>query len=130
MGMSWRYGRTSDARFGAMVYAGGRAAKVDWKSKLLDSVRTLDGLEARPSPVSGGTALFFRGQEFAHFHTDNEIDLRLTKNVIRALGLVHPPDSMHHPGRSPNSPWIELRYHDAAGVGRVAELIRRAAKAT
>jgi Luciferase len=49
------------------------------KKRLEERLRRLPGLEVRPSPVAGGTALFFRGREFAHFHSANELDLRLTK---------------------------------------------------
>jgi hypothetical protein len=31
------------------------------------------------------------------FHSDNELDLRLTKKVIKELEMSHPPDSINHP---------------------------------
>ena len=96
------------------------------KTKLLAELRQIDGVEDRPSPVAGGCALFYRGKEFAHFHDDNEIDLRLTKTLIRELGLAHPAGSVHHPGRSANSAWIELRFADAADIARVAALVKLA----
>ena len=83
------------------------------KAKLLDELRKIDGVEDRPSPVSGGSALFYRGIPFAHFHNENELDLRLTKKVIKRLGLSHPTGSLHHPDRSPNSPWIEVRFNSS-----------------
>ncbi len=57
------------------------------KADLLTELRKIAGIEDRPSPVSGGSALFYNGQAFAHFHNDNELDLRLTKRVIKTLGL-------------------------------------------
>lgn len=96
------------------------------KHQLLASLRDIDGFEAMPSKVAGGTALFCRGKEFAHFHHDHEIDLRLTRPVIRALGLEHPPGSLHHPTRAASSPWIELRFEDAAAVDRVVALVKMA----
>ncbi len=98
----------------------------DLKAKLLERLRRIDGVEDRPSPVSGGTALFHAGKEFAHFHDANDLDLRLTKKVIRELALAHPSDSVHHPDRSPNSPWIEVRFRASADILRVVELVRRA----
>jgi hypothetical protein len=95
----------------------------DQKTQLLEEVRSIEGLEERPSPVSGGSALFYHGREFAHFHNANELDLRLTKTVIHSLGLIHPPNSVQHPGRSPNSPWIELRFNSEEEVKKVAALI-------
>lgn len=94
------------------------------KQKLLQSLAVVEGLTAEPSPVSGGTALFFRGREFAHFHNDHELDLRLTKKVIRSLGLSHPTGSVHHPTRSTSSPWIELRFNTDSEVERVVELVK------
>jgi Family of unknown function (DUF5519) len=94
------------------------------KQLLLDDLARIEGLEARPSPVAGGTALFHHGREFAHFHHDTELDLRLGAARIRALGLVHPAGSVQHPARKPSSPWIELRYASADDVQRVAELVR------
>lgn len=97
-----------------------------WKHHLLAELAPIDGLEARPSPVAGGTALFFRGREFAHFHHDGELDLRLGAARIRALGLAHPAGSVQHPTRAASSPWIELRFSSAADVQRVADLVRLA----
>lgn len=104
--------------------AAGSVSTSSLKRRLLDALRGIEGFEARPSKVAGGTALFYRGQEFAHFHHDHEIDLRLTRPVIRAMGLSHPPQSVHHPARSASSPWIELRFEDAAAVDRVAGLVK------
>jgi hypothetical protein len=94
------------------------------KEKLLVELRKIDGVQDRPSPVSGGTALFYSGKEFAHFHDDNELDLRLTKKRIQALGLTHPARSIHHPNRSPNSPWIEVRFYVEADVKSLENLVR------
>ncbi len=96
------------------------------KEKLLRALDDIEGVTAEPSPVAGGTALFFRGKEFAHFHHDEELDLRLTKKVIQAMGLKHPDGSVHHASRSPSSPWIEIRFADAAGVQKAVGLIRLA----
>lgn len=94
------------------------------KQHLLELLAPIDGFSAEPSRVAGGTALFYRGKEFAHFHHDHEIDLRLTRKVIAELGLSHPARSAVHPTRSASSQWIELRFDTADDVRRVAELVR------
>lgn len=96
------------------------------KQKLLQLLASVEGLTAEPSPVAGGTALFYRGREFAHFHNDHELDLRLTSKVIRSLGLSHPAGSVHHPTRSTSSPWIEVRFQSDSEVERAAELVKLA----
>jgi hypothetical protein len=96
------------------------------KQQLLRLLASVDGLTAEPSRVPGGMALFFRGREFAHFHNDQELDLRLTRKVIQSLGLPHPTGSVHHPNRSPSSPWIEVRFDTDREVEPVAELVKLA----
>ena len=93
------------------------------KTRLLGELRHIDGVEDRPSPVAGGTALLYFGKEFAHFYDDNELDLRLTKSVIQAEGLSHPPGSIHHPTRSLSSPWIEVRFATPKDISHVARLV-------
>lgn len=96
------------------------------KAELLRKLRTIEGVEDRPSPVAGGTALFWRDRSFAHFHNDNELDLRLTKKLIKAQGLTHPEGSVHHANRAVGSAWIELRFRDTAAVDRICDLVRLA----
>jgi hypothetical protein len=100
--------------------------KIMLKQQLLQALASIDGLTAEPSPVSGGTALFYQGREFAHFHNDNELDLRLTKKVIQAEGLAHPAGSTYHPSRSASSPWIEVRFSTRSEVDRTTELVKLA----
>ncbi len=94
------------------------------KEQLLHQLASVEGLSVEPSPVAGGTALFYRGNEFAHFHNDNELDLRLTRKVIASLGLSHPPGSVHHPTRAASSPWIEIRFSSPGEVQRTVDLVK------
>jgi luciferase-like monooxygenase len=86
------------------------------------------GVEHHPFPgrTDGFAALRYRGKEFAHFHNDRELDLRLTKQTIQREGLVHPPDSTVHPDRSSKSPWIELRFTTVADLDNVMRLVKLA----
>jgi Family of unknown function (DUF5519) len=96
------------------------------KLQLLAKLQSIEGFEALPSKVAGGTALFYRGKEFAHFHHDGEIDLRLTRKIIKAMGLVHPVRSALHPTRASTSSWIEVRFESAQDVDRVVGLVTQA----
>jgi len=96
------------------------------KSAVVAELSQIDGFESRPSEVAGGTALFYRGKEFAHFHHDAELDLRLTSKVIKSLGLTHPPRSEHHPKRSPSSQWIEVRFTTQEEATRLVQLVKAA----
>ena len=95
------------------------------RDKLVIELEKIPGLEDRPSKVAGGSAIFFKGNEIAHFHHNNEIDVRLTKKVIRAEGLHHPSDSKFHQ-RNPNSEWIELRFRRQEHIAEVVRLFKLA----
>lgn len=94
------------------------------KQRLLADLSAIAGFESRASKVAGGTALFYRGKEFAHFHHEHEVDLRLTRKVIRSLGLTHPPRSSRHPTRTTSSDWIEVRFTTESEVTSVVELVK------
>lgn len=98
------------------------------KKKLLKELAKIPGLESHPSKVAGGTAIFFGTREIAHFHSDHEIDVRLTKKVIRASGLNHPEDSNFHKKRAKTSDWMELRYFQQSDLDDVVRLFKLALK--
>jgi hypothetical protein len=62
----------------------------------------------------------------AHFHSDDELDIRLTREVIRREGLVHPTDSRVHPNRSKSSQWFVVRFTKPADVERIVYLAKLA----
>lgn len=96
------------------------------KATLVRKLEKIPGLQDRPSKVAGGSAIFFKEKEIAHFHHDNEIDVRLTKKIIKKEGLNHPTDSKIHRHRSPASEWIEIRFKKSQDVDEVVRLFRLA----
>ncbi|WP_261841720.1 luciferase domain-containing protein [Aliamphritea ceti] len=74
------------------------------------------------------TSFSFKGKEFAHFHTGDELDLRLTKKVIASEQLEHPRNSENHPKRTANSAWIELRFTKEADLQQIIELVTLATR--
>jgi hypothetical protein len=95
------------------------------RAELVARLREL-GVEHRvvPGRVDGFAALVYGGKDFAHFHDDNELDIRLTRTVIEREGLVHPPGSKNHPKRGPRSPWIEVRFTRRTDLERVVDLVK------
>ena len=79
-----------------------------------------------PGRDDGFSSLLYNGKEFAHFHDDNELDIRLTRAVIRRVGLVHPANSRVHPNRSKNSQWIEVRFEKTADLEGLVQLAKLA----
>jgi hypothetical protein len=80
------------------------------KSDLLKKLELIPDIVDRPFKIAGGSAIFYKNKEVAHFHHDNEIDVRLTKKIIRSAGLNHSDDSKFHKQRNPSSEWIEWKF--------------------
>jgi len=99
------------------------------RKQLSQKLRKL-GVEERawPGRDDGFASLSFGGNEFAHFHNDHEIDIRLGKDLIRRERLVHHAESTVHPKRSKNSPWFEKRIQTKADVEETLRLITLALK--
>lgn len=96
------------------------------KQLLVEKLEEIPGLEDRPSKVAGGSAIFFNNKEIAHFHTNNEIDVRLTKKIIKKENLSQPSDSDFHHHRGPGCEWIELRFRNEKQVDEVVRLFKLA----
>jgi hypothetical protein len=97
----------------------------DLRKRLIERLAKL-GVEDRPLPGrdDGFSSLCYGGKAFAHFHNDNELDIRLTRSIIDREGLAHPPDSAVHPNRTEKSHWIELRFTAPAALERVIGLVK------
>jgi hypothetical protein len=57
---------------GAQLVLPRQPRHVSLKQALIAELNQISGFEARHSHVAGGTALFYRGKEFAHFHHDQD----------------------------------------------------------
>ena len=94
------------------------------RKQLVKKLAAIPSLEDRPSKVSGGSAIFYKNREIAHFHHDHEIDVRLTRKVIRQMKLEHPENSKLHRGRAKTSDWIELRFYKSSEVDKIVDLFK------
>lgn len=81
-----------------------------------------------PDRSDGFTSLSYDGKDFAHFHNDNEIDIRLTRAIISSELPAPPGTSKNHPNRSPNSPWIEIRFFDKSDIDEIIRLTKQLLK--
>lgn len=99
---------------------------ISLKNSLLRELGLLEGITEKtwPGREDGFSSLLYKGKEFAHFHNDHEIDLKLTRKIISAEGLQHPKNSRYHPDRSVSSPWIELQFHNDGDVSEIVRLVK------
>jgi len=98
------------------------------KQQLVKKLEAIPGVEHQPyaNRDDGFSALLYYGKDLAHFHNNNELDLKLTKGLIKREGLKHYSDSKAHPKRSANSPWIELRFTQSSDIDEVVRLVNLA----
>ncbi len=70
--------------------------------------------------------IFFNGKDFAHFHSDHILDIRLSQKIIREEQLQRTISQTHHPNRSKNSRWIEVEFYNEDDVHKLVHLVQRA----
>jgi hypothetical protein len=92
---------------------------------LRDAIAAIDGVIEAPSRYKDSLAYWVNGKEIAHFESDEALDIRLTRAVIRA----HRADLKADPAvelRASTSDWITVRN---SKVERVLALVELAAAA-
>ena len=88
----------------------------------------LDGVQLGTSRHTGAEAFFLGKTEIAHFHGDDEIDLRLTKRAQKEYAELVRGDS-RVTFRESGSDWIAIEFERAADVAYVLKLVRLAVDA-
>jgi len=98
------------------------------KTELAEKINAIAGVSQTVFEGKNGefVSFVFKDKEFAHFHGDTIIDLRLTKKVIASEGLQHPTNSQSHPTRSPKAPWIELEFTNKKQMQVVLAYVKQA----
>lgn len=100
------------------------------RKQLIRELLKIEGITEKiwPDRSDGFSSLQIDGKEFAHFHNDNEIDIRLTRRIISREMLVHPNASKNHPNRSKNSPWIEIHFFNKNDIELIVMLVKQSLK--
>ena len=105
-----------------------RAKASRLRQRLEREIEALWALEGRRSRWGDAWAYHVEGREILHFHGDHEIDLRLTKRVIRAERARLEADPRLRLGDRQRD-WVEVSLATAADLPFVLELVRRAIRA-
>lgn len=93
------------------------------RERLTTKLAELPDVELALYKDSDLLCVYFKGKEFAHFHTDPEIDVRMSQKFIRKLKLGPAFESANHPNRSKNSRWRVIPFHSAQDVDNIVQLI-------
>ena len=92
--------------------------------KLMQELEKIKGISCQNSKISKGQAYFFNNKEIAHFHHHTEIDVRLTKKIIKSEKLTHPKKSEFHKNRAMTSDWLEIQIQTEKDVKEILRLIQ------
>jgi hypothetical protein len=100
----------------------------DMKAELLSRVLDIADLEPRKSRYSKEEAIFLNKREIGHFHSDFEIDIRLTRLQIKKLKSRESQDPRLVYDRD-SSDWIAVKFEKAIDLDFIVNLFETAAKA-
>ena len=97
------------------------------RKKLIQKLEKVSDVEVRLwKPNSDFMVINYKGKEVAHFHGNNELDIRLSKEVIKREGLVRPADSTAHPKRSKGSRWMMASFKRSEHLDEIVRLVELA----
>ena len=101
-------------------------AKSDLRQELERRLLAMPSVALDTWKDTGLVCVFFGKKEFAHFHGDNILDLRLTPKIIREEQLSRSVSAEIHPNRSQNSRWIGIEFNSRSDIDTLLHLVRRA----
>ena len=96
------------------------------RQQLINKLNDLPDVEVALYKNSDLLCVFYKGKEVAHFQNESEIDIRLSRAIIKREGLVPPENSTSHPNRSKNSIWIVQAFCSDEDVDKLVRLVQMA----
>ena len=93
------------------------------RDEIAGRLLTLPGVEERPSRFGGGAAFHVAAREFAHFHSDEELDLRVGRREERAIRRRFGEDPRFAFRRNP-ADWVVVRIAAGEDLALLDELAR------
>ena len=97
------------------------------RKQLIKELEMIQGISVRLwKPDSDFTVIEHEGKEVAHFHGNNELDIRLSKEVVKRDGLTHAPNHVGHPNRKNGGRWLMARFTRVAHLAEMVRLVKMA----
>ena len=95
------------------------------RAELESRLQALPLLTRRKSRFGDSQSYFVADREIAHFHGDERMDVRLTKERIRELKTKGPLDPRIRT-RGPSAEWATVRISEEADIALAVELVEEA----
>jgi len=97
------------------------------RKKLINELEKLSGIDVHLwKPDSDFMVIDYNGKEVAHFHGNNELDIRLSKAVVKRDGLTHAPNHVGHPNRKNGGAWLMARFTRESDLMEMVRLVKMA----
>jgi len=68
----------------------------------------------------------YKGKEVAHFHGNNELDIRLSPQIVKRDGLQHAENRIGHLNRKNGGRWLVVRFTRQTHLPEMIRLIKMA----
>ncbi len=89
---------------------------------LITELEKIPGIDVHLwTPERDFMVIDYKGKEVAHFHGNNEIDIRLSPEFVKREGLTHAPNRVGHPNRKNGGTWLIVRF---TREGHLVEILR------
>lgn len=97
------------------------------RKQLIDQLEKLPGVTVRLwKPDYHLMVVYYKDKEVAHFHGNNEIDIRLSPKVVKQEGLRNDPKRIGHPSRKDGGTWLVQRFTRKAHLDEMRRLVKLA----
>ncbi len=92
---------------------------------LIDELEKIPGIDVRLwKPERDFMVIDYRGKEVAHFHGNNELDIRLSPEVVKRERLTHAPNRVGHPNRKNGGTWLIVRFTRESHLAEMIRLVK------
>ncbi|MFK7893328.1 MAG: luciferase family protein [Granulosicoccus sp.] len=77
-------------------------------------------------PDSDLTVIDYKGKEIAHFHGNNELDIRLSREIVKRDGLTHDTKRVGHLNRKNGGRWLIVCFTRSGHLPEMMRLLKLA----
>lgn len=95
------------------------------RKKLTEKLIKQPGIDIRYwKPDHHLLVIYHNDREIAHFHGNNELDIRLSREFVKREGLTHAPNRIGHPERKNGGRWLIVRFTRQSHLTEIERLIK------
>lgn len=94
------------------------------RKKLISELEKIPGIDVHLwKPDRDFMVIDYKGKEVAHFHGNNELDVRLSPEIVKREGLTHAPNRVGHLNRKNGGIWLIVRFTRESHLAEMLRLV-------